>query len=358
MFPRLIPMSTSVSPSARKGFDYASLDAETFQFVQQQTGEIRVLMKRTAESIVAIGQRLIEIKQKLGHGQFGDWLEAEFEWSEGTARRFMSVARNLPELDHGDRFEARALYLLASPSTPQGARQEALELASAGESITYTAAQAIKQKHTLPLAKPQAEPISQPQPQPSLTPALAPQSGSKLEIVALHHQTQAPALSEPTRVILPQAAQAPRVPYSSPPVYTSEPGVWWRLGGRHLLYCGDPNSPELLGQITEEVQLLLAFPPTPDWQPGVRARSTISLNTQYLSQGNNLTMFEDMVELMLLLYSSVMDMVVSCFLPSPEILSIINRLDRRGIFAEPDSRRFNKVISDWKRAGLKAEQLS
>jgi hypothetical protein len=57
-------MPTSASPPTHKAFDYASLDTETTQFVQQQTGEIRVLMKRTVESIVEIGQRLTAVKQR------------------------------------------------------------------------------------------------------------------------------------------------------------------------------------------------------------------------------------------------------------------------------------------------------
>lgn len=86
-------MPTSARPEAQKVFDYTSLDAETSQFVQQQTGEIRVLMKRTAQGIVGIGHKLIEVKKKLGHGRFGEWLEAEFDWSWDTAGNFMRVAQ-------------------------------------------------------------------------------------------------------------------------------------------------------------------------------------------------------------------------------------------------------------------------
>ena len=47
----------TASPKAWKKFDYTALDVSTSQFVQQQTGEIRGLMKRTVESIFEIGQR-------------------------------------------------------------------------------------------------------------------------------------------------------------------------------------------------------------------------------------------------------------------------------------------------------------
>lgn len=344
-------MPTSASPKARKNFDYVNLDAETSRFVQQQTGEIRALMKRTAQGIVEIGQKLIEVKERLGHGQFGDWLEAEFEWSWDTAGRFINVATRFSDFPQFAEFAPSALYVLSAPSTPESARNEALTRAKAGESITYTAAKAIKQKYATPTTpkleppQPELKPVSQP----PLIPALSPQSASKLEIVAIHRQAQPPALELDPALIVQQS------PVSEPDV----PGVWWQLGGKHLLYCGDPNSPEFLGRITEEVQLLLAFPLVPNWQSGSRARTIISLTTpQYSAQGNDSRMFEDMVELMLLLYSNVGDTVVNCILPTPDILSIINRLDRKGVIAEPDPKRCNAVISDWKKAGLKVERIN
>ena len=67
---------------------------------------------------------------------------------------------------------------------------------------------------------------------------------------------------------------------------------------------------------------------------------------------------DEAIESAILLYSHLSDVVVSCFLPSPDILSIINRLDRWGVVAEPDPKRCNAVITDWKKAGLKVERLS
>jgi len=73
------PKATANKP--RPHFDYTTLDTDTYQFVKLQTGEIRGLMKRMAQGIVEIGQRLIEVKARLKYGQFLDWLNAEFQWS-------------------------------------------------------------------------------------------------------------------------------------------------------------------------------------------------------------------------------------------------------------------------------------
>lgn len=95
-------------------------------------------MRRTAQDIIEIGQKLIDVKQHLGHGKFGLWLRLEFEWTDRTARQFMRVAEafkseNFSDLD----FAPSALYLLAAPSTPDEVRREALERAYQGESITH-----------------------------------------------------------------------------------------------------------------------------------------------------------------------------------------------------------------------------
>lgn len=131
-------------------FDYNTLDTETRIVVQQRTTEIKALMKRAASDIIEIGQKLIEVKARLGHGSWLPWLRAEFAWSEDTASRFMAVARRIPEIPHGAEFDARALYLLAATSTPDSARDEALERAGNGETITHQAARDIVSNHRNP----------------------------------------------------------------------------------------------------------------------------------------------------------------------------------------------------------------
>lgn len=125
-------------------FDYGQLDTETRIVVQQRTNEIKGLMKRTAQDIIEIGEKLIDVKDRLPHGQFGDWLLGEFDWSQQHARRFMSVAQAFDaQSEQIERFAPSALYLLASPSTPDDVRAEALVRAGEGERITHQAAKAM-----------------------------------------------------------------------------------------------------------------------------------------------------------------------------------------------------------------------
>jgi len=142
-------------------FDYIALDIETRLAVQQRTSEIKSLMRRTASDIIDIGQKLIEVKDYLGHGNFLNWLETEFNWSESAARKFMRVTRqfksvNFTNLD----IAASALYLLAASSTPADARQEALERASQGETITHVGAQILVSRHKQSTPPKATEPLT------------------------------------------------------------------------------------------------------------------------------------------------------------------------------------------------------
>jgi len=127
---------------------YTSLDAETRIMVQQRTSEIKTLMRRSAQDIVEIGQKLIEVKAQLGRGLFSAWLRIEFEWSRGTAENYVAVALRFQNQKFSD-FDVApsALYMLAAPSTPESARDEVLRRAESGERITFGTAQEVIREH-------------------------------------------------------------------------------------------------------------------------------------------------------------------------------------------------------------------
>ncbi|MBW4549959.1 MAG: DUF3102 domain-containing protein [Aphanocapsa sp. GSE-SYN-MK-11-07L] len=145
----ILPSSTErVSALEERVFNYAMLDDGTRIFVRQRTNEIKKLIRRTAQDCVDIGQKLIEVKQQLGHGNFEAWLRVEFDWGEWTARKFIQLAQKFKSVKFTDlSIATSALYLLASSSTPGDACQEILERASQGEVITYSKANSIVTRH-------------------------------------------------------------------------------------------------------------------------------------------------------------------------------------------------------------------
>lgn len=160
----------------KKIFDYAALDSETRIVVQQKTGEIKTLMRRAAQDIIDIGRHLIEIKERLGHGNFGKWLSIEFGWSESLALKMMQVSRSFKSVTVTDlEIGAKALYLLAAPSTPESAREEAIELAQSGQPVTHQIAKAIVADHK---GTPPRGPVLTPREQPTTsTPPVSPHTG-------------------------------------------------------------------------------------------------------------------------------------------------------------------------------------
>ncbi len=142
-------------------FDYAVLNPEARIVVQNKTSELKRLIYRSAQDIIDIGQKLTEVKEQLGHGNFRAWLKAEFSWSVRTVARFMQVATqfkcaNLTHLD----IAASALYLLTAPSTSEDARNEALERASLGEAISYARAKVIAAQYKEAAKPKDPEPVS------------------------------------------------------------------------------------------------------------------------------------------------------------------------------------------------------
>jgi hypothetical protein len=137
-------------------FDYAALDAETRIVVQQKTGEIRERVKRSSDDLIEIGERLTDVKARLGHGRFGAWLKAEFDWSPDTAENLINVAakfRNFRNLPLGP----SALYALSKPSVPEEARKEAVTLVTGGSHVGHKEAKEIIGRH---------KPTSSPKPAP------------------------------------------------------------------------------------------------------------------------------------------------------------------------------------------------
>jgi hypothetical protein len=121
------------------GFDYARCDARVAETAREAAERIRRKIKTTLEDVIGIGEELLAIREALPHGQFGAWLEAEFGWTDRTARNFMAVAGQFgpkTEMISDMRIDPSAAYVLAAPAVPEEAREAALQRAAAGEHIT------------------------------------------------------------------------------------------------------------------------------------------------------------------------------------------------------------------------------
>lgn len=119
-------------------FAYDALDEPTRRLATLGALRIRGLGTTAIDAVIEIGKLLVQVKEALPHGCFGEWLYYEFKWQERKAQRLMNVARVFKSDNSVSHLpiDLSALYLLAAPSTPPEIRSEAIDRASTGERIT------------------------------------------------------------------------------------------------------------------------------------------------------------------------------------------------------------------------------
>lgn len=119
-----------------EAFDYQQLDSATADTLRRAVDEIRACRLDVGRRIIRIGEKLHAVKARLAHGQFGGWLEAEFGWSDRTARNFMQVAEVFREKSEiVSDLPASLMYKLAAPSTPVHIRETVISQLESGQRI-------------------------------------------------------------------------------------------------------------------------------------------------------------------------------------------------------------------------------
>jgi DNA modification methylase len=311
-------------------FDYEVLELEQRLVVQQRTGEIKERLRRSAQDIWEIGQKLAEVRSQLGHGPFDMWLKAEFNWSRRTAYNFISVYEtfgtraNLAQLD----IATSALYLLAAPSTPKKVREEYLQRAEEGEKITHKDLQDTIQKEKS-------------QPAPTSTES-SQQSAIKPEIVSVLPKEVVRA--EPA-VARAQTSQLRSASYTAPPEIQAG---WYHLEKQHLLFCGDTASSQFSDKVPEAAFALAIT--SDDWDHDWlidRAKSVTILPESELE--------EPIIEQLLSIFSQKGESVIFPWLPSQNLIAIAHQLNRRVFAGDSDPERCREAIAH---SGLRTERIN
>jgi hypothetical protein len=119
-----------------QGFDYSALPTDVADIARAVADRIKARHKCQMAAIIETGRALLAIKEQLGHGQFLEWLQAEFGMTDRTAENYMRAAT-----EFGDKIEIISnlppteVYRLASPSTPTSARDAVVARLEAGERV-------------------------------------------------------------------------------------------------------------------------------------------------------------------------------------------------------------------------------
>src|SRR5215213_10060611 len=126
----------AVPSGKRVPFDYAALSSDVAADARAAVQRIRILGDTIAENIAGVGRELIAMKERLGHGSFMPWIEAEFGWTIRTAENYMQVAERFgAKAKHVSYLPLRTLYQLAAPSAPEAVVQKVITRAEAGDPL-------------------------------------------------------------------------------------------------------------------------------------------------------------------------------------------------------------------------------
>ena len=285
-------------------FDYDTLDSKQRSIVQLRTEEIKERLKRSAQDIWEIGQKIFEVRSQLAYGNFDRWLKAEFGWSRRTAYNFIQVYEAFPERATVAQVSiaASALYQLSSPSTPQKIRDELIQRAKQGEKITRqdirlaTKQEQISSTNTAV----ESEPIGDVKQQ---IVSIIPQSTNSLQPLSPTRENQKSSIaSEPEKSF----------PLSE---------GWYCLENKHFLFYGDTASAQFY-QVIPQVPLTIAITSN-DWDHDWlidKSDNLIVLKESFLEPKSISTFIS--------LLSQPGDIVLFPWLPEPNIIGITHQLDR------------------------------
>ncbi|MEM6452393.1 MAG: DUF3102 domain-containing protein [Cyanobacteria bacterium P01_D01_bin.105] len=326
-------------------FDYDSLDAGQRSIIQQRTGEIRERLRRSAQDVWEIGQKLSDVRSRLKYGQFLTWIKAEFGWSQRTAYNFINVYETF-----GDRFANLAkvniatslLYQLASPSVPEELREQILRAAEQGDTMTAKELQATIQKRRLKSAairkeKKQAESKAQKSSQKSGQKSAKEQpenirrTADGVEVITVIAQSSDEASIEPSggvgsqRAVMSPTDIASRArrgkgKKDSDSALIIHPG-WYQLEGQHLVFCGD-TATQVFAAWAPMAKLAIAVTGN-DWAHDWLIDQAENVVVMPTAQYSN-----DKLKQLLKLLSKPGDVVMFPWLPDAKMLVTAHKLGR------------------------------
>ena len=127
-----------MTPHLAERFNYGNLEPELAIRAERAADWIRRRVSDQVKTIIEVGRLLIEMKAELGHGNFGRWIEQEFEFSRRTGELYMAAAERYGDKSEMvSRLSPSTVYLLAAKSTPDAARDLLIARVEEGDYVSY-----------------------------------------------------------------------------------------------------------------------------------------------------------------------------------------------------------------------------
>lgn len=78
-------------PASPVAFDYGGMSGEEARELREVAERVRARHRQQVAGFIDTGRDLAAVKERLGHGQFGAWCAAEFQWTDRTARNYLAA---------------------------------------------------------------------------------------------------------------------------------------------------------------------------------------------------------------------------------------------------------------------------
>ena len=341
-------------------FDYTSLDKETSRFVLDRTKEIKRLAKRAVEDVINIGLYLTEIKEKLGHGNFYNWLELEFsEISLSHAATLMRVAERFKSVNFtGLNILPSALYELSRSNVPDRAVEEVLDRARKGEKISNAVAKAVKLRYREKERNDLDKSTKSNPKQQSVTDenSLDFQQSKQYRAETID---KSPVKADPPPLLLnpeQKASLEKNLPKSGSPsklqILEVKHNVledsFWQLDKNHRLFCGEPTNPLFLTKIPDKIALSIGLPPNNnlDLIPSIKARAKYIFSHDY--DDMDLSGIEEMLAIAIDISVGANNNVVFSYISHLPVLNLAVKMGCNCYVAEPNLERCEEIIQFWR----------
>jgi hypothetical protein len=121
-----VEQSESAGDIGGGGTDLLRTDDDLVRAINAEHIHVETHKHKTIGHAIRCGELLLEMKQRVGHGNWLAWVDEHFEASERTARNYMEIAKSAAVADlDADTTMRSALRALAAPSRSKEPKPEA-----------------------------------------------------------------------------------------------------------------------------------------------------------------------------------------------------------------------------------------
>jgi hypothetical protein len=128
------------APVVALRYDYEQLDPEVRAVAMHAACTVKLCAAMTVAAALTTGEQLAVAKGRIPAGRWLDWLKTEFEWTDRTARNYMSVHQLFREdrksISDFSNISLDAAYLLTQKAIPNEIKKGAINLLIKGQNVT------------------------------------------------------------------------------------------------------------------------------------------------------------------------------------------------------------------------------